>query len=153
MQSATCEPEVEEEKDSPEPSVFKAVDMLLKGLEVPLPQGRSFKDKDRIDRTRARVRWWDSGPMTYREATLLADNLRHQLPDLPVPLELPTYTSMDKPIFFGHYSLPDRPELLSDQIACVDYGAGPHGPLCAYSWNGETTLNTKSFCLVQTQGH
>jgi hypothetical protein len=149
MQAATDEPEVKDEKDSPEPSLFKAVDMLIKGMEVQLPEGYSFTDKDGITRTRARVRWWDNEAITYRQAALLGDGLCEQLPDLPIPMHLRSCQVTEKPVFIGHYSLGGSPELLTDQIACVDYGAGHSGPLCAYRWDGETTLDTKKFCLAQ----
>lgn len=150
MQVATKEPESEDERDSPEPSVFKAVEMLLKGMEVTLPGGRSFNDKSGLPRLRARVRWWTSGPATYRRAILLENSLREELPDLPIPQELPTCQVTEKPTFFGHYSFAGPPRLLLPQIACVDYGAGHHGPLCAYRWDGETTLTANHFCLAQT---
>ena len=145
IQAASDEPKAEEERDSPEPSMFKAVDMLLKGMEVPLPDGRSFKDKDGIERTRARVRWWDDEAITYRQAANLAETLREQLPELPIPSHLRNCQITDKPTFIGHYSLPGPPEPLTPQIACVDYGAGHNGPLCAYRWDGETTLDVSHF--------
>jgi hypothetical protein len=150
MRAATQEPESENERDSPEPSIFKAVEMLLKGMEVTLPGGRSFNDKSGLPRLRARVRWWTSGPATYRRAILVQDSLREKLPDLPIPRELPTCQVTEKPTFFGHYSFAGPPRLLLPQIACVDYGAGHHGPLCAYRWDGETTLTANHFCLAQT---
>ena len=149
MQAATDEPEVKDEKDSPEPSLFKAVDMLIKGMEVPLPKGYCFTDKDGITRTRARVRWWDNEATTYRQAALLGDGLSEQLPDLPIPLHMRSCQVPDRPLFIGHYSLGGNPVLLSDQIACVDYGAGHNGALCAYRWKGEGTLTARHFCLAQ----
>ena len=50
--AATREPEDESEKDSPEPSIFKAVELLTKGMEIPLPNGYSFRDKYEIERSR-----------------------------------------------------------------------------------------------------
>ena len=123
--------------------------MLLKGMEVPLPKGCTFKDKSGIKRTRARVRWWDIKSTNYRNATLLDSSLREQLPETPLPVHLPTCTVADKPMFIGHYSLTEPPEPLSSQIACVDYGAGHNGPLCAYRWDGETNLDADHFCLAQ----
>ena len=38
---------------------FKAAEVLLKGPEIKLPDGLSFRDKDGIPRTEARLRWWD----------------------------------------------------------------------------------------------
>ena len=58
MVAATDEPENETEKDDGTPSVFKAVECLTKGIEVPLPAGHQFSDKDGIVRNRVRVRWW-----------------------------------------------------------------------------------------------
>jgi hypothetical protein len=96
------------------------------------------------------VRWWENGPITYRNGTLLGNGLREQLPDLPVPFELPTFLPTEKPTFLGHYALEGPPEPLSPRIACVDYGAGHQGPLCAYRWEGESTLEAGHFLSVQT---
>jgi hypothetical protein len=150
MQDATREPASEDERDSPDPTIFKAVEMLLKGMEITLPGGRGFTDKSGLPRSRARVRWWASGPVTYRRAVLIEERLREALPDLPIPRRLPTCQVTGKPAFFGHYSFAGSPRLLLPQIACVDYGAGHRGPLCAYRWDGETTLTANHFCLVRT---
>ncbi len=50
MVLATDEPENETEKDDGTPSIFKAVECLTKGIEVPLPAGHYFRDKDGITR-------------------------------------------------------------------------------------------------------
>ena len=39
-------------------SLFRPVDLLLKGAEIDLPRGLKFRDKDGNERTRTRVRWW-----------------------------------------------------------------------------------------------
>jgi hypothetical protein len=150
MRAATREPASENELDSPDPSLFKAAGMLLKGLEAALPGGRRFTDRSGLPRSRARVRWWTSGPATYREAILLEESLRKELPELPIPVQLPTCRTDGKPLFFGHYSLAGPPRPLLPQVACVDYGAGHHGPLMAYRWDGETVLAANHFCWVQT---
>ena len=62
---ATHEPETDAEKDDPEPSVFRAVEALTKGLEVTIPRECAFRDKDGILRDRARVSWWQEGAGTY----------------------------------------------------------------------------------------
>ncbi len=46
MPAVTREPDTEEEKDSPDPSPFKAAEKITKGMEIPLPEGYSFKGKD-----------------------------------------------------------------------------------------------------------
>ncbi|MBK9956505.1 MAG: hypothetical protein IPP18_15695 [Rhodocyclaceae bacterium] len=68
MVQATREPEDEAEKDTPESTIFKAVEALLKGIEVQLPAPHAFRDKDEHDRDRVRVRWWDNAARDYRRA-------------------------------------------------------------------------------------
>lgn len=150
MLAATHEPELEDGENPAEASIFNAVGMLLKGMEIPLPIECGFNDKDGRQRSRARVRWWAKGPISYRNGILLEDRLRAKLPDIPIPRELPTCEATGKPIFFGHYSFAGPPEPLSPRLACVDYGAGHQGPLCAYRWDGESVLDSSHFCLVRT---
>ena len=78
MVSAADEPENEADKDDATPTVFKAVEALTKGIEIPLPAGQDFRDKDGIRRNRVRVRWWDKEGTTYRSAAMLSSaNGRH----------------------------------------------------------------------------
>jgi hypothetical protein len=145
MLHATNEPESLAEKDNPEPSVFKAVEAICKGIEIPLPHGHSFTDKDGIERRRVRVRWWDTSAITYRQAAMLSEVERERLPDLPIPEHALLKSPLDKPLFFGHYWMTGTPTLLSDKVACVDYSAGKGDPLVAYRWDGETTLDKEKF--------
>ena len=148
MLEAAREPATESEKDDPEPSTFKAADALIKGIEVPLPLGHHYLDKDNITRTRVRVRWWDTNARTYRSAAMLPPNGQELLPDQPMPEhKLVTYHGT-KPLFVGHYWLTGNPAPLSDKVACVDYSAAKNGKLCAYRWHGEAILHSSSFQWV-----
>jgi hypothetical protein len=52
-------------------------------------------------------------------------------------------------VFVGHYWLSaQRPELLADNVACLDYSVAKGGFLCAYRWNGERTLSNENFVWV-----
>lgn len=102
MGPASREPEDEAEKDNPEPSIFKAVEALLKGIEVPLPPPHRFTDKGGHTRNRVRVRWWDDAALTYREAAMLPDPKRAALPDEPLPAHARIGYAADKPLFIGH---------------------------------------------------
>ena len=145
MAEATREPDSDEEKDSLEPSIFKAVEMITKGLEISLPGGYSFKDKYGIERRRVRTRWWDEDATTYRRAAMVEDELRDRLPETPIPPLARVGFPTDKPIFIGHYWLTQMQAPLSKHVACVDYSAGKGGPLCAYRWNGDTHLDSSCF--------
>jgi Calcineurin-like phosphoesterase len=138
MVAATDEDEAE--KDTPTPSIFKAVECLTKGIEIPLPEGHQFQDKDGQARTRVRVRWWDEEATTYRRAAMLSETACAALPDLPIP-EHARIGWTDKPVFFGHYWLTGTPALQTARHVCVDYSAGKGGPLVAYRFDGRPDLS------------
>ena len=142
------EPKDVSEMDMPEPTVFKAVEVLLKGIEIPLPSPHSFKDKDGHIRNRVRSRWWDSEASTYQQAAILDEELRLALPDSVIPEHLRIGTDTEKPVFFGHYWMRGTPTVLSRNVACVDYSVANGGKLTAYRWNGERILRDESFAFV-----
>ena len=125
-----------------------AVETLLKGIEVPLPPGHQFKDKNGDVRHNARVRWWDMAATTFRNAPLLSPEIRAQLPDEPLPSWARIGYAGDKPVFFGHYWMHGEPRPLAPRVACVDYSAGSGGPLVAYRWDGERELAAANFISV-----
>ena len=147
MVLATDEPENETEKDDGTPSVFKAVECLTKGIEVPLPAGHYFRDKDGIRRDRVRVRWWDEEATTYRTAAMLSPTECAALPDLPIP-EHARVARTDKPVFFGHYWLTGTPVLQTARHVCVDYSAGLGGALVAYRSDGRPDLSPDNLVWV-----
>ena len=127
--------------------LFDAVETVLKGKEAALPNGKSFADKDGHLRTATRTRWYKS-PLehTYRTYALTDtidcdDPLEQYIIDAAAP-----YPPDAKPVFVGHYWLSgNQPELLADNVACVDYSVAKNGFLCAYRWNGEQCLSNKNF--------
>jgi hypothetical protein len=55
-----------------------------------------------------------------------------------------------KPVFVGHYWLSaQRPAVLADNVACLDYSVAKGGFLCAYRWQGEQTLSNEHFVWVR----
>jgi hypothetical protein len=104
-----------------------------------------FTDKDGTERHRVRTRWWDTSAVSYRQAAILSDAERQNLPDLPIPEHARLNYPIDKPLFFGHYWMTGTPTVLSDKVACVDYSAINNGLLVAYRWDGETTLDNSKF--------
>ena len=123
-----------------------AVELLLKGMEAPLPDGHSFTDRTGTRRTEFRVRWWEQAVpgTTCVELVFPADPT---FPDAPVHpevlAELPGYPVDAPPLFIGHYfkdaAAPLTPE--APNLACLDHSAAKDGPLVAYRWRGEATIN------------
>jgi hypothetical protein len=149
MVEATQEPEDAAEKNNSEPSLFKAVEALLKGIEIPLPHGSSFLDPDGHARQHVRIRWWDSTATTYDQVALSSsDTERAQLPKQPLPEPVHIRQDHGKLVFIGHYWMTGQPEPLSDSVICVDYSVAKRGKLVAYRWDGEATPNSANFLWV-----
>jgi hypothetical protein len=129
---------------------YQAVENVLKGPEITLPEGMTNETADGTIRKEARVRWWglDGGdatlsqiampPGSFESEALIPRAFLRGAPNLPTG---------GKPVFFGHYWLkPDAPKApLADGICCLDFSAGRTGPLVAYRWDGESTLSPEKF--------
>jgi hypothetical protein len=124
---------------------YRTVEGLLKGLEVALPPGHEFHDKDGYGRHDVRVRWWDKSADTYRKAAIVGSKARAELPDTPIPRWTLIGYDDPKPVFFGHYWCSGTPGPLSPRVACVDYSAGKGGPLVAYRFDGDPELTADGF--------
>ncbi|MFP4695839.1 metallophosphoesterase [Thiohalospira sp.] len=133
-------------------SLYEAVEVVLKGQEVELPAGFSFRDKYQVERTSARLRWWADGAQGYRELAMVPDQrLRAELPDDPVPPGLLPPTDDPRPVFFGHYWFRGEPAPLTPRAACLDYSIATDRAdrkLVAYRWDGETELEADRFIWV-----
>jgi hypothetical protein len=141
MVEASREPDDEAEKDTPDLTTYKAVEAVLKGIEVPLPAPHWFCDKDGHERDRVRVRWWDSKSTDYRRAAMLPSVVSAGFPQTQIPPHALIGHDGGKPVFVGHYWLTGAPTLLSNKVACVDYSVAKGGQLVAYRWDGEPELD------------
>jgi hypothetical protein len=132
--------------------LFAPVEVVLKGKEGKLPNGNSFQDKDGHVRTEFRTRWYLSpNGHTYRTYALQSDEIACDLGlDEAVIAAAAPYPATAKPVFVGHYWLSaQRPELLAENVACLDYSVAKCGFLCAYRWNGEQKLRNDHFVWVK----
>lgn len=123
--------------------VYDAVENVLKGLEISLPEGMSYLDADGTQRTKTRTKWWDENANTYREAGLISKALREKLPTDSLPAEAMIKYDGKVPLFFGHYWMKGRPSVINERMVCLDYSIGKgdsNGSLCAYRWSGEEDL-------------
>ena len=135
---------------SPDNEEFHAIETLLKGMEIPLPEGHLFHDKDGNPRTNIRVKWWAKDAATYKDYALVQPSALDNIPDtvLPETMSSPEYTD-EKPVFFGHYWFSGDPRILKDNVACLDYSAGNKEKLVCYQWHqGDTKLSDNNFVVV-----
>lgn len=123
-----------------------AAEIVLKGLEIDLPDGVFFYDKDGIRREKSRLRWWDETARTYASAAVAEEGL--ELPDVALPPEAIVEDGSGKPVFFGHYWLQGTPRILNPKRTCLDFSIAKDGVLCAYSWRGEDELDPANLTWV-----
>jgi hypothetical protein len=130
---------------------FDAVETILKGREIPLPEGHSFNDKDGHARHHIRVRWWDKLATNYRDAFMGPKDVLSCIPDISIEGDFEfNYCPSNPPVFVGHYWMQGEPKVLAPNIACVDYSvANQHGQLVAYRWDGEVVLTNDKFVSVK----
>ncbi len=132
--------------------VYEAVKPLLKGVEIKLPSGFKFTDKDNVPRRKTRFKWWHKDAQNLQELAFVSDDVRPQMPTVPLDHNPAFGYDNQKPVFVGHYWLSGTPQPLTAMIACLDYsiaGDLEHGKLVAYRFNGdESKLEEKQFCWV-----
>ena len=130
---------------------YADVEILLKGMELKLPKGKSFKDKDGHSREEVRIKWWLTDATTFADVAMPPYVVKAN-PDLHnIELQTgdcPGYRN-DVPVLFGHYWFSGEPASLSPQCACLDYSVPlPSGKLVAYCWSGEQELRSDNFVSV-----
>jgi hypothetical protein len=130
----------------------RALETLLKGIEVPLPHPHFFEDHTGTKRHNFRARWWEmpGDDVLCSELVFPADD---QICALPVPAEarcmFKPYHVDACPVFVGHYFKPAgsplHPE--SANVACLDHSAAKDGPLVAYRWKGESQIKPEHYIV------
>lgn len=126
-------------------AAYHAIETLLKGVEVELPDGVQFNDKDGHPRTAVRVQWWDSQATRLGQVALPFGVDIGDAANLAIPDHVPSYYPDQPPCFIGHYWLHGTPEPLTTNVACLDYSIAKDGKLVAYRWNGEQILSADNF--------
>jgi hypothetical protein len=127
------------------------IENLLKGFELTLPDNIKYSDKDGFERSEIRVKWWKQlNSETYRSISV---NGSKRLPEISVLHKdmsiIPVYSQNDPPVFIGHYWNTGKPELMADNVCCVDYSIARGGKLVAYRWNGESSLKNQNFVIQE----
>lgn len=129
--------------------LFEAIECVMKGPELALPDGLTVRDKEGNIRRRIRIRWFDS-PVNETLATYSLPE-KPELPAQAVPPDAPAqpYPSDAPPVFVGHYWLPDStPAPLRSNVACLDYSIAKNGHLCGYRFDGESELSADRYVTV-----
>ncbi|MEM6916147.1 MAG: metallophosphoesterase [Verrucomicrobiota bacterium] len=133
---------------TPGTAEYWAVETVLKGAEIKLPDGVSFADKAGHVRTKTRVKWWHQiENLTYRSASYPEQS---DLPEESVSSSAITepwdvYGSTEVPVFCGHYWLPPEKPTTEKNVVCLDYSVALDGFVAAYRWEQGSKLSDKQF--------
>ena len=139
--------------------LYEAVEVLLKGPEIPLEDHEmpSYWDHEaNKERKKARIRWWDDSAATLPELAELAgvklkngdDYPQCERRDVNDPKYLSYVYTDTVPLFYGHYWRRWEPVHLDEwttYTACVDFSAVRGGTLVAYRWNGEDRIVLENY--------
>lgn len=124
-----------------------AVERLLKGMEIEVPDEVSFSDHHKNIRKEMRVKWWADGKRTFRNLALSVPD-PSVLPDSVVPdaENLFNFQHEGKPVFVGHYKMHGTPVVGHDRSAlCLDYPKAA----CFYVWReGDEKIREDQLILV-----
>jgi len=126
-------------RHSPE---WNAVEAVLKGMEVALPEASAYLDKDGIRRTKARIQWWRRPRSGERLGSYLMPprtDVDADTSTITTSDDLPVLSVAHPPVFIGHYWMPasNAPHPLDARLACLDYSVAAGGWLCAYRWDAQ----------------
>jgi len=127
----------------------RAVERVLKGPEVALPDNLSVSDKEGHIRRRVRIRWFES-PESHSLGSYAFPHVK-RLTDIAVPnsAQPSPYPYDAQPVFIGHYWLDRRHSpILKPNVACLDLSVAKGGMLCAYRFNGEAELTSDAVVTV-----
>jgi len=134
---------------------FRDVEALLKGIELPLPDGHFFFDNKNFPRHAIRTRWWlPATGTTYRRIALQPGSNEWEIPELSAEEHaelVPGYPADERPVFNGHYWLEGEPTLMAPNVAILDYSVAKGGALTAYRWDGEHRLDATKFVQIKAR--
>lgn len=147
--------ELHSEKHYKKSPIYNAIDECLKGREVRIPNGYSFKDKYGKERHEMRIKWYrNTGKVNYEDyymekiPMLIGKKVETQDSDKKY-----FYGENEKPIFCGHYWFSGIPQIEEKNVACVDYSIGKNEKLVAYRWDGEKELSNEKFVWINDIGN
>lgn len=131
---------------------YTIIERLLKGLQLPLLDGRVLVSKDGYIRSVFRSKFWAEQPQTYGDVVFQPDALPEDMVTTPLTDKqkqiCAIYSPYDPLLFIGHYWLEGAPKPIQDNLACLDYSAVKYGKLVAYRLDDEKRLDPNKFVSI-----
>lgn len=127
---------------------FEAIETVLKGPELALPEGITIADKEGTVRSKVRTKWWI--PIEGRSYRDMAFPEQEGLPTTKinpgsVSDRWDVYPEKSLPVFVGHYWLPPQRPAPYRNVVCLDYSVAKDGFLTAYRWTLGKEISAEGF--------
>ncbi len=152
LHDACLNPAILREAGLPGTFICQALDRLLRGTDMPLPEGMTLTSEEGFVRTFFRTKFWEENPQTYGDVVFQPDGLPDHAARMPLSAQQKNRLFLygpDEPLLFvGHYWRRGQPGPLRDNLACLDYSAVKNGKLVAYRLDRETRLDPAKFVWV-----
>ena len=114
--------------------IYLAIDRVVAGCAHRFPaqpaRGSGFSSQ------RFRIQWWPQDRVAINPIESAVTVMPLPVPDNDVA-----------PVFFGHYAMVSKPDILGANVAGVDYSAAYGGPLVAYHHTPGQPLDRKHFVI------
>jgi hypothetical protein len=121
---------------------YHIIETLLKGKEYELKNNQTVTCSDGNERSSLRLKWWGDNYTTLSDIAF--DDLKNDI-------ELKDYDNLgyddnEKPLFVGHYWFNGKPQIIKDNLACLDYSIAKNGKLVSYTMDtDDTQLHNDNF--------
>lgn len=109
----------------------QAIEVLLKGPEIDLPENISYVDPDGVTRKKTRLLWWKYSDNFYDMADLSSEKLSETFKEYKVD-NLWANKEYIKRTYIGHYWMKGSPDKLDNNVICVDWSVAKKGYLVAW---------------------
>ncbi|MBB3104729.1 metallophosphoesterase [Azomonas macrocytogenes] len=132
-----------------------ALNRLLRGTDMPLPDGITLVSDEGFVRTVFRTKFWEENPQTYGDVVFQPKGLPEPIAQLLLNdhqrQRLFLYGPDEPMLFVGHYWCSGSPGPIRHNLACLDYSAVKGGKLVAYRLDQEKQLNPAHFVWVDVE--
>lgn len=132
-----------------------ALNRVLRGTDMPLPNGLTLISDEGFVRTAFRTKFWEEHAQTYGDVVFQPDGLPDHAAVMPLSdhqrRRLFLYGPQEPILFLGHYWCNGVPGPLKSNLACLDYSAVKGGKLVAYRMEGERALKPEHFVWVDVE--
>lgn len=129
----------------------QAILQTSRGVHFVLPKDLRISDNKGRMHSFFRIKWWEL-PVGQTFADFSYES-KFDLPAYTIPPEIypeyDLYGNNNPPMFFGHYCRGEGPQILSNNLCCVDSCVNVSRTLAAYRWSGEATLLSENLVVVK----